>query len=74
VVRIADLAADPDFAVTETVAVAKMRTAIGVPLLREGVVVGVLSLEFTIRLPRADRRAPQRAETRAAGSSTPISR
>jgi GAF domain-containing protein len=44
VVRIADLAADPDFAVTETVAVAKMRTAIGVPLLREGVVVGVLSL------------------------------
>jgi signal transduction histidine kinase len=30
--------------------------------------------EFTIRLPRADRRAPQRAETRAAVSSTPISR
>ncbi len=30
--------------------------------------------EFTIRLPRADRRTSQRAETRAAGSSTPISR
>jgi PAS domain S-box-containing protein len=43
-VWIADLASDPEFAVTETVTVAKMRTAIGVPLLREGVVVGVLSL------------------------------
>jgi signal transduction histidine kinase len=30
--------------------------------------------EFAIRLPRADRRAPRRTETRAAGSSTPISR
>jgi adenylate cyclase len=44
VVQIADLAADPEFTVTETVTVAKMRTAVGVPLLREGVAVGVLSL------------------------------
>jgi adenylate cyclase len=44
VVQIADLAADPEFTVRETVTVAKMRTAMGVPLLREGVVVGVLSL------------------------------
>jgi GAF domain-containing protein len=44
VVQVADLAVDPEFTVTETVTVGKMRTAIGVPLLREGVVVGVLSL------------------------------
>jgi signal transduction histidine kinase len=30
--------------------------------------------KFTIRLPRGDRRAPRHTETRAPGSSTPISR
>src|SRR5262249_12640910 len=44
VVQVADLAVDPDFTVTETVTVGKMRTAIGVPMLRDGVPVGVLSL------------------------------
>ena len=44
VVQVVDLASDPEFAVTETVTVGKLRTAIGVPLMREGVVVGVLSL------------------------------
>ena len=44
VVQVADLAADPEFTVAETVTVGKMRTAIGVPLLRDGVGVGVLSL------------------------------
>jgi signal transduction histidine kinase/transcriptional regulator with GAF, ATPase, and Fis domain len=44
VVQIKDLAADPEFTVTETVTVGKMRTAIGVPMLRDGVPVGVLSL------------------------------
>jgi signal transduction histidine kinase len=44
VVQVADLAGDPEFTVTETVTVGKMRTAIGVPLLRDGGAVGVLSL------------------------------
>jgi PAS domain S-box-containing protein len=44
VVQIADLASDSEFTVNETVTLGKMRTAIGVPLLREGITVGVLSL------------------------------
>jgi GAF domain-containing protein/nitrogen-specific signal transduction histidine kinase len=43
-VQVVDLAADPEFAVSETVTVGKVQTAIGVPLLRGGEVVGVLSL------------------------------
>jgi GAF domain-containing protein/nitrogen-specific signal transduction histidine kinase len=44
VVQVPDLAVDPEFTVTETVTVGKMRTAIGVPMLRDGVPVGALSL------------------------------
>jgi GAF domain-containing protein len=43
VVHVADIRADPDFAVPETVA-AGMRTILGVPLLREGAVIGTISL------------------------------
>jgi hypothetical protein len=43
VVQIADVAADPDFALPETVASGR-RTMLGVPLLREGAVVGVIAM------------------------------
>jgi PAS domain S-box-containing protein len=43
VVQIADILADPDFAVPETVA-SRRRTILGVPLLREGAMLGTISL------------------------------
>ena len=43
-VQILDLTADPEFTVSETVTLGKMRTAIGVPLMREGEVIGAISL------------------------------
>jgi GAF domain-containing protein len=43
-VQIPDLMADPEFTVTETVTLGKMRTALGVPLMREGEVIGAISL------------------------------
>jgi signal transduction histidine kinase/HAMP domain-containing protein len=44
VVHIADIAADPEYKLPEAVTLAKIRTLLGVPMLRDGVVVGTLSL------------------------------
>ena len=43
VVHVADIRADPDFALPETVAAGR-RTCLGVPLLREGAVLGTINL------------------------------
>jgi PAS domain S-box-containing protein len=43
-VQIPDLIADPEFTVAETVTLGKMRTALGVPLMRQGEVIGAISL------------------------------
>jgi GAF domain-containing protein len=44
VVHVADLAADPEFSISEAVAVAKVRTCLGVPLLRDNVVIGTIAV------------------------------
>jgi two-component system, NtrC family, sensor kinase len=42
--QIADITADPDYKFPEAIEVAKIRTLLGVPMFRQGVVVGTLSL------------------------------
>jgi GAF domain-containing protein len=47
VVHVLDIQADPDYELSGILALGSYRTALGVPLLREGVPIGVLSLART---------------------------
>ena len=44
VVHVPDLAADPEHTIPEAVTMAKIRTCLGVPLLRDGVVIGTVGV------------------------------
>ena len=56
VVHITDITSDPEYTQTETVTLQKNRTMLGVPLLREGVVVGTINLGRTRVQPFTDRQ------------------
>src|SRR6516225_10154774 len=43
-VQIADLASDPEYKLTEAITIAKIRTLLSVPLMREGEPIGVMNL------------------------------
>jgi GAF domain-containing protein len=56
VVHIANIASDPEYTMAETVTLGKYHTMLGVPLLREGVVIGTINLGRQRIQPFTDRQ------------------
>jgi GAF domain-containing protein len=56
VVHVTDIASDLEYGMAETVTIGKFRTMLGVPLLREGVVIGTINLGRQRVQPFTDRQ------------------
>ena len=54
--QIADLASDPDYKLTQAITIAKIRTLLGVPLMREGEPIGVMNLARQRVAPFTDKQ------------------
>jgi signal transduction histidine kinase len=55
-VQVADVSADPEYAVTAAVSTGGYRTLLGVPLMREGTPIGVLTLQRSTVQPFTDKQ------------------
>ena len=55
-VHIADIASDPEYKLTQLITIGKIRTMLGVPLMREGAVIGTFSLARQRVEPFTDRQ------------------
>ena len=63
VIHVADVLADPDYIFAEAQKLGEFRTILGVPMLREGVPIGVLALTRS-EVPRAARRRTRSGKER----------
>ena len=56
IVQVADIAADPEYTLSETITLGKARTVLGVPLMRQDAPIGVIALARQKVAPFTDRQ------------------